>query len=73
MAIPELTPVISPVAEVIVAYGTYTGSSIHVPPAVRSVTIVVVPGHIWFNAVVIADGELLTVIVLVAMQPPAPV
>ena len=63
-------PVTTPVADMVpVAVDTI----LHVPPAVRSVTVVVVPGHIWFNAVVIADGELLTVIVLVAMQPPAPV
>ena len=70
MPVPDAIPVTTPVADMV---PVAPGEKLHAPPVVRSVNIVVVPGHIWFSVVVIGNGELFTVIVLVAMQPPAPV
>jgi hypothetical protein len=66
VAVPAATPLTIPVAEPTVA--VVTSLLLHVPPLVLLVKFVVAPVHI-VPVPVIAEGNALTVTVVVALQP----
>ena len=66
VAVPGLTPVTSPVAELMAAIAVLL--LLHVPPAVALVKVVVVPAHSP-DTPLMAEGTATTVIVFVTVQP----
>ena len=67
MEVPEVIPVITPLAEPIVAFALFKD---HVPPVIASLKVVVEPTQ-TLVVPVIDDGNGLIVIVVVDLQPDA--